>query len=221
MKRVFTSFIALAVLNSLVSAADFSTLRNPVWTSTNNLRDPSVLKTTEGYHVFYSRLAGKNWGSTNSWTIAEAVTSDFVKFENDRDISPKGHASPGDVIFWHGRWLLPYQTYPATPTQLVFSESPDLQTWSAPKTFLTEARSLSWNKLKRVIDPTLVLDGDVLHCFFIGSENITNAAEKFFTRTCSATPSRAIRNWKAGKFLPLMRRSSACRNARRMAWRTS
>lgn len=178
MKRAFISLLALAVLNSFVSAADFSALRNPVWTSTNNLRDPSVLKAADGWHVFCSRLAGKNWGSPDSWTIAEAVTRDFVNFENDRDVSPKGHASPGDVIFWHGRWLLPYQTYPATPTQLVFSESPDLNSWSAPKAFLTEARFLPWNKLKRVIDPTLVLDGDVLHCFFIGSANVTNPPGK-------------------------------------------
>jgi sucrose-6-phosphate hydrolase SacC (GH32 family) len=103
-----------------------------------------------------------------------------VHFENDHDVSPKGHASPGDVIFWHGRFILPYQSYPATPTQLVFSESPDLQTWSVPKVFLSEARFLPWNKRKRVIDPTLVLDGNVLHCFFIGSASLTNSAGKIF-----------------------------------------
>ena len=82
------------------------------------------------------------------------------------------------MIFWGGRYILPYQTYPATPTQLVFNESPDLKTWSAPKPFLSEARFLPWNKLKRVIDPSLVLDGDVLHCFFVGSANVTNASGK-------------------------------------------
>lgn len=165
-----------------VTAGDFTGFHNPVWTSADNLRDPSVLKLDDGYHLFYSRLSGvqSGWGNPTNWHIAEAVTKDFATFTNGRDVSPAGCASPGDVVWWHGRWLLPYQTYPATPTQLVFSESPDLKTWSAPKTFLTEARSLSWNKLKRVIDPTFVLDGEVLHCFFIGSENITNAAAKVF-----------------------------------------
>ena len=110
--------------------------------------------------------------------MAEVFTRDFVRFENDRDVSPKGHASPGDVVKWNGRFILPYQTYPAAPTQLCFSESPDLLTWSAPKPFLTEARFLPWNSLKRVIDPTLVLDGETLHCYFVGSANVTNAAGK-------------------------------------------
>ena len=168
----------IPLLGADFTAPDFFTLRNPVWTSTNNLRDPSVLKSADGYHLFYSRLAGKNWGSADSWTIAQVSTKDFVHFENDRDVSPKGHASPGDVIFWHGRYILPYQTYPSTPTQLVFSESPDLMAWSAPKSFLTEARFLPWNTHQRVIDPTLVLDGEVLHCYFIGSATVTNAAGK-------------------------------------------
>jgi len=163
-----------------VRAGDFTGLHNPVWTSADNLRDPSVLKTDEGYHLYYSRLsaAQSGWGNPTNWHIAEVVTKDFVTFTNGRDVSPGGCASPGDVVQWHGRWLLPYQTYPSTPTQLVFSESPDLKNWSAPKPFLTEARFLPWNKFKRVIDPTLVLDGDTLHCYFIGTANVTNASGK-------------------------------------------
>ena len=157
---------------------DLARLRNPVWSPADNLRDPSVLKVSEGYQLFYSRFVGTNWASPASWTIATTFTRDFVIFENDRDVSPKGHASPGDVVKWHGRFILPYQTYPAAPTQLCFSESPDLLTWSAPKPFLTEARFLPWNTLRRVIDPTLVIDGDTLHCWFVGSANVTNAAGK-------------------------------------------
>ncbi len=158
------------------SALDFSSLRNPVWISADNLRDPSVLKVTDGYHLFCSRLAGTNWSAPANWTIAAAFTRDFIHFEENRDVSPKGHASPGDVVRWQDRFLLPYQTYPAAPTHLCFSESLDLREWSAPKPFLIEARFLPWNALERVIDPTLVLDGDVLHCFFVGSTNVTNTA---------------------------------------------
>jgi sucrose-6-phosphate hydrolase SacC (GH32 family) len=157
---------------------DLARLRNPVWSSADNLRDPSVLRVSDGYQLFYSRFVGTNWASPASWTIAATFTRDFVRFENGRDVSPKGHASPGDVVKWHGRFILPYQTYPAAPTQLCFSESADLQAWSSPKSFLTEARFLPWNSLKRVIDPTLVIDGDTLHCYFVGSANVTNAAGK-------------------------------------------
>ncbi len=177
--KVIVSLIVAAVLCSKAAGADavpppspvseLLGLHNPVWTSHDNLRDPSVLKVADGYRVFYSRLSGKNWGSPQSWAIAAVFTKDFVHFEDDRDISPKGHASPGDVVSWHGRFLLPYQSYPAKPTRLVFSESTDLKSWSPPKPFLIEALDLPWNDAKRVIDPTFVLDGDTLHCFFVGA----------------------------------------------------
>ena len=32
---------------------DLRQLRNPVWTSVDNLRDPSVLKVPDGYRVYY------------------------------------------------------------------------------------------------------------------------------------------------------------------------
>jgi len=153
-------------------------LLNPVWTSKNNLRDPSVLKTAEGYFLFYSRFSAEaaGWNNLTNWHIAQAFTKDFKAFKNDHDISPAGCASPGDVVFWHGRWILPYQTYPAKPTQLVFSESTNLKNWTPPKSFLSEALGLPWNELHRVIDPSFVVDGDTLHCWFIGSAYRTNEA---------------------------------------------
>ena len=150
------------------SSLPLSGLRNPVWVSKDNLRDPSVLKTAAGHHLFYSRLSG-DWSKPASWTIACVLTKDFVHFEDNRDVSPTGFASPGDVVFWHGRYVLPYQSYPANPSRLCFSESPDLRTWSAPKWMLADANQLPWNDAHRVIDPTLVVDGDTLHCFFVGT----------------------------------------------------
>lgn len=154
------------------AALDVSALRNPVWVSSDNLRDPSVLKVKDGYQLFYSRLAGGQggWADPRNWTIGAAFTKDFEHFEGLHDVSPPGCASPGDVVFWHGRWVLPYQFYPARPVKLCFSESKDLSQWSAPKAFLEEALELPWNEQKRVIDPTFVVDGDTLHCFFVGSK---------------------------------------------------
>lgn len=153
-------------------------LRNPVWVSTDNLRDPSVLVVEGGYQIFYSRLVGSDWASPNSWTIARVFTKDFDGFSAPEDISPKGYASPGDVVFWHGRQLLPYQSYPAKPTLLCYSASQDLKQWSAPTTFLAEAAQLPWNTYRRVIDPTFVVDGDTLHCYFVGSADVTAASGK-------------------------------------------
>lgn len=178
MTHVLPITVAAALATGTLAAAGPPTagLRNPVWATADNLRDPSVLKTPAGYWLFYSRLAGGNWGSADAWSVAAAFTKDFSRFENDHDVSPKGCASPGDVVSWHGRYLLPYQTYPAHPCRLCYSESTDLRTWSEPKRFLDEALALPWNKMGRLIDPSFVVDGDVLHCFFVGSAMHKDAA---------------------------------------------
>lgn len=150
-------------------ALNLDHLRNPVWTSSDNLRDPSVHKTREGYLIIYSRYTGGAWNRKENWAVASVRTRDFVQFEDDHDVSPKGFASPGDVISWHGRWLLPYQSYPESPSRLCFSESKDPSNWSAPRIFLEEATELAWNTGRRVIDPTFVVDGETLHCFFVGT----------------------------------------------------
>lgn len=107
---------------------NLDSLRNPVWTAPDNLRDPSVFKTSDGYRLFYSRYTVGPWSNPANWAVAGVFTRDFVRFEHDRDLSPKGFASPGDVVAWHGRWLLPYQSYSASPVRLCFSESTDLKT---------------------------------------------------------------------------------------------
>jgi sucrose-6-phosphate hydrolase SacC (GH32 family) len=157
---------------------EIKALHNPVWTSVDNLRDPSVWRTPEGYQVFYSRFSTGDGRASNpqNWAIARVFTKDFVTFERDADISPKGYASPGDIVFWHGRYLLPYQSYPAKPTLLCVSESTDLNVWSPPKTFLAEAAELPWNTYRRVIDATFVVDGDVLHCYFVGTADLPTSS---------------------------------------------
>lgn len=159
-------------------AAGDRDLCNPILISKDNLRDPSVLKTADGYFLFYSRFSAETdgWNNPANWHIAQVFTKDFRTFVNEHDISAAGCASPGDAVFWHKRWMLPYQTYPAKPTQLVFSESTNLNNWAPPKSFLSEALNLPWNELHRVIDPSFVVDGDTLHCWFIGSAYRTNAA---------------------------------------------
>lgn len=155
-------------------------LTNPVWSQPYNLRDPAVLRFGGGYLLYYSRLVGKNWGDPKSWTVACAFTKDFRTFTDDRDVSPGGFASPDAPVPWHGRYVLTYQSYPKQPVLLQYATSTDCKAWSTPQVFLEEAAGLPWNDHKRVIDPTLVVDGDTLHCFFIGSQTTTvgSAAKK-------------------------------------------
>ena len=175
-RTIISNLLALFFLTAMPVWSTEVSLHNPVWVSEDNLRDPSVLKVAGGYQLFYSRLVGTNWALPSNWTIARTFTKDFSKFATPENVSPQGYASPGDVVFWHGRYLVPYQSYPTKPTLLCLSESTDLQTWSKPKTFLTEAAQLPWNTYHRVIDPSFVLEGDTLHCFFVGSCDTTDAA---------------------------------------------
>ncbi len=148
---------------------DPTRIQNPVLAQEDNLRDPAVLPVAGGYHVFYTRYSNRTWEAKENWSVAAAFTRDFVTFENDRDVSPKGFASPGDPIRWHGRFVLPYQVYPVPPARLCYSESQDGEAWSPPRFFLPQANQLPWNTRRRAIDPTFVVDGDTLHCYFVGS----------------------------------------------------
>ncbi|MBU0715672.1 MAG: hypothetical protein KJ964_09990 [Verrucomicrobia bacterium] len=148
---------------------NLSLLRNPVWQRADNLRDPAVLPLNDGYRVFYSRYSNQDWGKEENWAVASVFTQDFLTFKKDRDISPKGFASPGDPILWYGRHVIPYQQYLGSPARLCYSESENAEVWSEPKFFLLEAHDLPWNTHKRVIDPTFVVEGERLHCFFVGS----------------------------------------------------
>lgn len=147
-------------------------LHNPVWKRSDNLRDPSVFKASDGYYLFYSRYSNNDWTRPENWSVACTFTRDFINFENDRDISGKGFASPGDVIQWNGKYILPYQSYPDVPTMLCYSLSEDLKNWSDPVFFLEEAMELPWNQANRVIDPTFVTEGERLHCFFVGTDRV-------------------------------------------------
>ncbi len=155
---------------------DLKKLSNPIWKRSDNLRDPSVWKSVDGYHLFYSRYSNNDWTKPENWSIAHVITKDFVTFEEDRDISAKGFASPGDVIRWKGKYILPYQSYPEVPTMLCYSTSDDLENWSKPVFFLEEAVHLPWNQANRVIDPTFVTEGERLHCFFVGTDRVHYAS---------------------------------------------
>ena len=167
-----SSMIAVAALVvncfASVTAQDLAPT-NPVWKPAFHVRDPAVVRTGNGYEVFFSRYKFGNWAEPKNWTIGRCTTTDFITWQDHGDISPAGHASPARPVVWHGRTILAYQRYPAKPVELVYSASTDGTTWTAPVSFLTETNQLAWNTRHRTIDPTLIVDGDRLVCLFVGT----------------------------------------------------
>ena len=128
---------------------NWKNLKNPIFESSDNLRDPAVFKVGDAWHLYYTRYSNADWYRAENWSVARVMTKDWIQFYDDRDVIPKGYASPGDLVFWHGRWILPYESYPIHPSGLYFSQSSDQLTWSEPEQFLSEALQLPWNTYAR------------------------------------------------------------------------
>lgn len=190
---------------------DLQNITNPILRTCDNLRDPSVFKTPTGYSLFYTRLANDNWDCAENWSVAWRFTEDFVTFTGDRDITPKNYASPGEVLWWHGRYILPFQSYPVMPQQLCFAESSDGLSWSQPRVFLGQALELAWNEDRRAIDPSFVLLGDQLHCFFVGSSGYRQRApDRANLLGHAVTTDPHLQDWKIiSQHEPLMGRDRA------------
>ena len=190
---------------------NFQSVTNPILHTCDNLRDPSIFKTKDGYSFFYTRYSNGNWDCAENWSVAWRFTKDFVNFEGDRDITPKNYASPGEVIWWHGRYILPFQSYPVMPQKLYFAESDDGLVWSQPRGFLEQVLALPWNQDKRAIDPSFVLIGDQLHCFFVGSDGyLKNSPNRANLLGHAITTDPQLQDWKIiSQNQPLMGRDRA------------
>lgn len=162
---------------------NIDSIKNPIYQPGFNQRDPAIFSAKGGgYHLFYTRVTNENstgdmWSRVQNWKVAQIFTPDFKEFHNDREIFSNGYASPGDPVRWHGRLLLPFQSYPAQPNRLCYSASGDEgATWGEPIHFLDEGRFLKWNLDQRLIDPSFVVCGDTLHCFFVGSQGLSSGS---------------------------------------------
>lgn len=150
---------------------DVSTLTNPVLRRSDNLRDPAVLPVDGGYWVYFTRYSNGEWGCAENWAVARMFTRDFKTFEGDCDITPKNFASPGDPTWWHGRLIMPFQSYPVMPQKLYYAvcEKGDGKDWSDPVPILEEVIDLPWNGKRRAIDISFAKDDDTLHAWFVGN----------------------------------------------------
>lgn len=59
---------------------DIKQLYNPVWKRSDNLRDPSVFKGSDGYHLFYSRYSNNDWTKPENWSVAHVFHEGFYTF---------------------------------------------------------------------------------------------------------------------------------------------
>lgn len=168
---------------------------NPILRLPNNLRDPSVFKLPDRYLLFYTRYVIGNWNLARNWYVSCCETKDFVTFSGHRDITAENFASPGDVVHWHGRWIMPFQSYPVRPQSLFFVESDNGMDWSAPKGFLEKALNLPWNTDQRAIDPSFVVHGRELHCFFVGSEGL-GTPQRANLLGHAVTEDPTLQNWR-------------------------
>lgn len=55
-------------------------LHNPVWKRSDNLRDPSVYKASDGYYLFYSRYSNNDWSRPENWSVAVYLYKRFYSF---------------------------------------------------------------------------------------------------------------------------------------------
>lgn len=148
---------------------DLRELTNPLIARSDNLRDPAVSRKGDEWHLFYTRFSNDDWNRAENWAVARLRTRDWIHFFDDRDITPKGFASPGEVVSFHDRYLLPFESYPEHPSGLYVSFSADKENWSEPAAILEEARELPWNSYGRAIDPTFVVENERIWCFFTAS----------------------------------------------------
>ncbi|MBD2843837.1 hypothetical protein IDH44_01420 [Paenibacillus sp. IB182496] len=175
-------------------------LRNPVLARRLPVRDPSVVPLADGYLILFTRKGEGSVADRAHWRIGCVRTRDFVSYEPLPDLSADGYASPGDLVRWHGRWLLPYQTYPGERNRLVYVELERTADGLARKgeetAFLDEARELPWNERGRLIDPTFVRHGDTLHCYFTGSRPIAGGCGHANLLGHAVTDDPELRRWQ-------------------------
>jgi len=80
-----------------------------------------------------------------------------------------------------------------------------------PHVFLQQALTLPWNQDKRAIDPSFVLIGDQLHCFFVGSDGyLKNSPNRANLLGHAITTDPQLQDWKIiSQNQPLMGRNRA------------
>lgn len=145
---------------------DLSRVFNPIYATRDSVRDPCAVYHDGTFYLYYTVMSEPSrWCSPHTYRLEMTTTRDFVRFTPPQVISPFGYASPGNVMFVEGRWLMSAQRYP-WPTAIVVLESKDLVTWSKPRQVIGADTGLFWSKKHGPIDGFLFGWQDKLYLVF-------------------------------------------------------
>ncbi len=149
-----------------LSEMRLSELKNPVYGVAGvSVRDPAALWKEGECYLFYTRQVG-GWGGPECYDIGLTITRDFQTFSPEIIISPKGYASPGNIVRVGGQWILVVQSYP-WPSEIALLFSADLRHWSAPHHIIPADTGPGWEASHGPIDGWLFYDQGFWHCLWV------------------------------------------------------
>ncbi len=152
---------------------------------TTAYRDPAVLLRDGYFYLFFTLVEIEKDGMVYSYT-ATSKSKDLVQWTPPRKLTPKDQnlnfSSPGNIIRFHGEWLLCLQTYPRPgyladkmpvygngSARLFILRSKNLENWGEPELLKVKGPDVAVADMGRMIDPYLLEDKDEpgkYWCFF-------------------------------------------------------
>jgi len=140
-------------------------LTNPVFGLPGvSVRDPAAVWHDGVCALFYTRNVG-GWTADAGWEVGSVTTQDFGEFSQEVIITPRGYASPGNVVRAGGQWVLPVQSYP-WPSEIALLFSDDLIHWSEPKHVIPADTGPGWDAAHGPIDGWLLRHDGAWRCIW-------------------------------------------------------
>ncbi len=138
--------------------------------STTAHRDPALHYHDGVFRVFHSVVTRDECGCY--WDTSVTRSRDLVHWSEPEPITERSlelnYSSPGNVIYFGGKWLLCLQTYP-TPNgerfgtddaRVFIVASEDLDRWEEPRIMRVKGPDVAIQDMGRMIDPYLLEDKD-------------------------------------------------------------
>ena len=163
-------------------------LTNPVFAIEGiSVRDPAAIWHDGLCYLYYTREVHSLSGV--AWDIGVVTTPDFREFSAERIITPRGYASPGNVVRVGDRWVMPIQSYP-WPSEIVLVASEDLVHWSTPCHIVPADTGPGWGAEHGPIDGWLFQHDGLWHCVWV---NFLAGTDH---RAFGVHVSRDLENWR-------------------------
>ena len=141
---------------------------------TTAYRDPAVLYHDKTFYLFCTVVEPEPDGRLY-WCTSMSKSRDLKHWTAPRKLTPKNQdlnfASPGNVIRFHGEWILCLQTYPipghkrtdgvrygSGDARIWTMRSRDLEEWGEPELLKVKGPDVVREDMGRMIDPYLVED---------------------------------------------------------------